>query len=76
MKKEILCLHEEMRFAPQKVCRVLLACAVLHNITLHFRKPDVDDAQEVQDEVRDRQVDDDDGRRLLKIFFFNCYPYF
>ena len=64
-KVRFLCLHSEMRFSPEKVCKIILACAVLHNIAVDFQEPDVGEPQQqAQDMLQDRQVDGGDGRRV------------
>ena len=39
-------LHAEIRMAPEKVCMIMGACAVLHNIALLLHKPMEDEEVE------------------------------
>lgn len=54
-KRRFHVLHSEVRVAPNKVCRVIYACAILHNFCKDrgIPLPDADDeggAEEVEDE--------------------------
>ena len=55
-KRRFHVLHEEIRMSPEKVCMIVGACAVLHNITVRLREPMED---EEVDELAD--VDPDHG---------------
>ena len=62
-----------MRFAPEKVCRIILACAVLHNIAIQFGEPEVDGDQPQMGDLGDRQLGAGDGfgvrNRLAEVYF-------
>ncbi|XP_052226180.1 putative nuclease HARBI1 [Dreissena polymorpha] len=66
-------LHGEVRLAPEKTCKVIIACAVLHNICKLHGVPDVDDLPE--DPVRNDgiHVGPEDGLRFRDII---CEQYF
>ena len=44
--------HSEIRMAPEKVCMIMGACAVLHNIALQLHEPMEDEEVHV-DELAD-----------------------
>ena len=44
LKRRFHILHSEVRMAPDRVCTIVVACFVLHNIAVNLREPDVDDA--------------------------------
>jgi hypothetical protein len=41
-KKRFGVLHSRIRMSPDRVCTIILACAVLHNIAIQLKEPDVD----------------------------------
>ncbi|KZS05449.1 Uncharacterized protein APZ42_031356 [Daphnia magna] len=43
LKRRFHCLHTELRYQPRKVCRIAMACFVLHNITKARYKPEFKD---------------------------------
>ena len=50
-KNRFNCLHSGLRVDPEKVCTIIMVCAVLHNIAIKLREPleyvldaDLDDA--------------------------------
>ena len=42
-KRRIHCLHGEIRMAPDKVCTIIIACAVLHNMAIVWKLPMLED---------------------------------
>ena len=36
-------LHSEVRMAPDRVCTIVAACSILHNIAVNLREPDPED---------------------------------
>lgn len=42
-------MHSEIRMAPDRVCTIVAACCVLHNIAINLGEPDPDD-WDVEDE--------------------------
>ena len=63
-----------MRFAPVKGCRIILACAVLHNIAIQFGNLEEDvDKPQISD-LGDRQLEARDGidvRNRLAVVYFS-----
>lgn len=62
------CLHSTgglLQLEPGKVCRVVAACAVLHNIALHHRAADYDNDEGMEDEQEqeDEQQQEDEIER-------------
>ncbi len=55
-KRRFHCLHGEMRMKPAKVCQVIAACAVLHNIGIKRRKE-----QGVDQNDNDEKENDNDA---------------
>ncbi|VDI35353.1 Hypothetical predicted protein [Mytilus galloprovincialis] len=47
-KKRFYCLHAELRLQPEKVCTLIMACAVLHNLAIEMREPMEDPDDEIQ----------------------------
>ena len=47
-------LHSEIRMAPEKVCIIIGACAILHNIAILLKEPMEDG--EVEDEMNGNEV--------------------
>ncbi|XP_064631631.1 putative nuclease HARBI1 [Lineus longissimus] len=39
LKRRFHCLHAEIRMRPARVCKIITACAVLHNIAIDRREP-------------------------------------
>ena len=54
LKRRFHILHSEIRMAPDRVCTIVVACFVLHNIAINLREPEVDDGH-VDDEDCDVQ---------------------
>ncbi|XP_033638569.1 putative nuclease HARBI1, partial [Asterias rubens] len=42
-KRRFHCLHGEIRLSPERTCRVIAACAVLHNIAKKRGLPDIEE---------------------------------
>ncbi|XP_071137367.1 putative nuclease HARBI1 [Mytilus edulis] len=38
-KKRFNCLHQGIRMHPEKVCKIIMACAVLHNSAIEMKEP-------------------------------------
>ena len=43
LKRRFHVLHAEIRMAPDRVCTIIVACIVLHNMAIHLREPELDD---------------------------------
>ena len=43
LKRRFHVLHSEIRMAPDRVCTIIVACIVLHNMAIHLREPELDD---------------------------------
>ena len=39
LKRRFHVLHSEIRMAPDRVCTIIVACIVLHNMAIHLREP-------------------------------------
>ena len=39
LKRRFHCLHGELRMQPERVCKIIVACCVLHNIAIDRREP-------------------------------------
>lgn len=54
-------LHSEIRMSPERVCTIIVACFVLHNIAVKFREPESADINisvedfDVQEQYRGRE---------------------
>lgn len=38
-------LHYEVRMAPHRVCSIIVACCILHNLAISLREPDPEDCE-------------------------------
>lgn len=38
-------LHSEVRMAPHRVCSIIVACCILHNLAISLREPDPEDCE-------------------------------
>lgn len=56
LKRRMLCLHKGLAYAPEKVNRIICACAVLHNIAVKVNDPVPDDVAPAAREVPVRPV--------------------
>ena len=53
---------------PERLCRVVLACAVLHNIAMQYNLPEPDNEDEEEEEEGADQVDHhNDGRAGVRV---------
>ncbi|CAC5406367.1 HARBI1 [Mytilus coruscus] len=43
MKRRFHILHSEIRMTPGKACKIIIACAILHNICILLNEPDIED---------------------------------
>ena len=50
VKRRFHVLHSEIRRAPDRVCTIIVACIVLHNMAIHSREPELDDGLIVDEE--------------------------
>lgn len=46
LKRRFHILHGEIRMAPDRVCTIIAACFVLHNIVIDYNEPEDDDVEE------------------------------
>ena len=42
-KRRFHCLHGEIRMSPDRVCTIIVACAVLHNMAIDWKEPILED---------------------------------
>jgi hypothetical protein len=65
LKRRFHCLHGEIRMRPQRVCKIITACAILHNIAIDRREPEL--GRPIR-EQRDRYIyqGDEDGRTVRR----------
>lgn len=57
MKQRFHVLHGEIRLAPEKAAKVILACGILHNICKTLNIP----LEEEDEEENEEDIDDPDG---------------
>ncbi|CAC5402122.1 HARBI1 [Mytilus coruscus] len=43
LKRRFHILHSEIRMTPGKACKIIIACAILHNICILLNEPDIED---------------------------------
>lgn len=76
-KKRFNCLHAEIRMKPERVCIIIMACAVLDNIAIAMKEPmdDVDIIDEVNNDINIAFQGPEEGRvvrdHITRIFFHN-----
>ncbi|CAC5385229.1 HARBI1 [Mytilus coruscus] len=67
----------QIRMTPSKACKIIIACAILHNICILLNEPDIEDDRLVIDndgDLGDRFFGDQDGRGVrdhISSTFFN-----
>ncbi|XP_061190799.1 putative nuclease HARBI1 [Saccostrea echinata] len=59
-KRRFHVLHSEIRMCPERACRIIMACAVLHNLAKLLNTPIIDEDGESEDDF-DEDSDDDDA---------------
>ena len=55
LKRRFHILHSEIRMAPDRVCTIIVACFVLHNIAVFVREPEIDDDWDIDEQEFDVQ---------------------
>ena len=72
-KRRFHVLHSEIRMAPEKVCIIIGACAILHNIAILLKEPMEDG--EVEDEMNVNEVyyGPDQGRVCAKSYLSHLF---
>ena len=70
-KRRFHLLHSEVRMHPEKVCQLIGACAILHNIAIAFNEPmeDLDD----DDEPEVPEYQGPEGGRLIRDHIANTF---
>ena len=74
-KKRFNCLHAEIRTEPERVCKIIMACAVLHNIAIEMKEPmdDVDRTDDLNNDIDIVFQGPDEGRvvrdHIARMFF-------
>ena len=75
-KKRFNCLHAEIRTEPERVCKIIMACAVLHNIAVEMKEPmdDVDRTDDLNNDINIAFQGPDEGPHCHDVFFiiFKC----
>ncbi|VDI83653.1 Hypothetical predicted protein [Mytilus galloprovincialis] len=77
LKRRFHILHSEIRMIPSKACKIIMACAILHNICILLNEPDIEDDGLVIDndgDLGDRFFGNQDGRGVrdhISSTFFN-----
>ena len=68
LKHRFHILHSEIRMAPDRVCTIIVACFVLHNMAVNLRESEVDDVH-VDDEdcdVQEKYHGPENGKAVRK----------
>ena len=73
LKRRFLVLHSEIRMAPEKVCLIIGACAMLHNIAVLLNEPMEDG--DLPDEIAEVEVYDG-PQQGLAIRNHICHTFF
>ena len=55
VKRRFHILHSEIRMTPDRVCTIIAACFVLHNIAVSLREPEIDDTWDTDEQDFDVQ---------------------
>ena len=75
LKRRFHILHSEVRMAPDRVCTIVVACFVLHNIAVNLREPEVDDVNidnedcDVQEQYHGPENGNAVRKHITDIFF-------
>jgi len=75
LKRSFYILHSEIRMAPDRVCTIIVACCILHNIAVLFREPDVDgiDNNELPQDMQEHYHGQENGQstrqHIAKTYF-------
>ncbi|CAC5423162.1 HARBI1 [Mytilus coruscus] len=73
-KRRFHVLHGEVRMKPAKVCRIIGACAILHNIAIMLREPMEDDESgENQEDVGQMNHSGPEDGRTIRNFITTSY---
>ncbi|CAG2251694.1 HARBI1 [Mytilus edulis] len=73
-KRRFHVLHGEVRMKPAKVCRIIGACAILHNIAIMLREPMEDDESgENQEDVGQMNYNGPEDGRSIRNFITTSY---
>ncbi|XP_060759492.1 putative nuclease HARBI1 [Neoarius graeffei] len=73
LKRRFHCLHGELRMIPDRVCNIVCATVVLHNMARDLQLPDPEEEEGVvHHNVEDRE--DEEDQQGAGRFIFNCIP--
>jgi hypothetical protein len=72
-KRRFHVLHSEMRMKPGKVCKIIGACAILHNIALMLREEMEDDEQVDRNAVGQVNYNGPENGRVVRNFITTTY---
>lgn len=66
LKRRFHILHSEIRMSPERVCTIIIACCVLHNLAIMFREPELDDIEvdENNFEIHERYYGPENGQAV------------
>ena len=73
-KRRFHLLHSEIRMTPDRVCKLIVACAILHNFAIFQREPMEDDVLEAEDVDTGHDLGRQDGmnvRNLISTTYFS-----
>uniref|UniRef100_A0A8C1XYL4 Putative nuclease HARBI1 n=1 Tax=Cyprinus carpio TaxID=7962 RepID=A0A8C1XYL4_CYPCA len=76
LKRRFHCLHAELKMKPEKVCNIICACVVLHNMARDLALPDLEDDQICEEptlEITEAGGEDGSGRYIRQMIVENIF---
>ena len=65
-RRRFHCLHGEIRMAPDRVCVIIVACAVLHNMAIDWKEPMLEDTAIDQHSIDESQAIEETAHMAAK----------
>nr|XP_022304810.1 uncharacterized protein LOC111111912 isoform X2 [Crassostrea virginica] len=72
-KRRFHVLHSEIRMHPERVCTIIGACAVLHNLAIIFREPLIDEDCDVDGSFQGQYIGPEDGKNIRNYITQNYF---
>jgi hypothetical protein len=72
-KRRFHLLHSEVRMHPEKVCQLIGACAILHNIAIAFNEPMEDEEGDADDQLDVQEYQGRETGHLIRDHIANTF---
>ncbi|KAI2646780.1 hypothetical protein H4Q32_026364 [Labeo rohita] len=76
LKRRFHCLHGELKMKPERVCNIICACVVLHNLARDLALPDLEEDQMLEEpamEINEARDEDGCGRYIRQMIVENIF---